>query len=149
MHHEYSFDSPRGRLKVSGNEHPLPPSLPRGFQTFNRFRERCSTEHPGFRNTQCSWEAKIWGGAALLLLRNGPSGGGTRDLLKASYSLSRIWERTRKCVFHIVGCVITIGYVYRSCSAQLARELNQQSSTAQQNAQFLTIAHRVALSESI
>jgi len=33
-------------------------------------------------------------------------------LLEASYSLLRLRERTRKCVFHVMGCVITIGYTY-------------------------------------
>jgi len=46
------------------------------------------------------------------VLRNDPLGGGTRDLLKASYSLLRIRGRTRKCAFHIMGCVVTIGYTY-------------------------------------
>jgi len=45
-------------------------------------------------------------------LRNDPLGGGTRDLLKASYSLLRMRGRTRKCVFYIMGRVITIGYAY-------------------------------------
>jgi len=46
------------------------------------------------------------------VLRNDPPGGGTRDLLKASYSLLRMGGRTQTCVFYIMGCVITIGYVY-------------------------------------
>jgi len=46
------------------------------------------------------------------VLRNDPPGGGTRDLLKASYSLLRMRGRTRKCVFYIMGRVITIGYAY-------------------------------------
>jgi len=46
------------------------------------------------------------------LLRNSPPGGGTRDLLKASYSLLHIRERMWKCVFHNMGCVITIGNIY-------------------------------------
>ena len=41
-----------------------------------------------------------------------PSGGATRDLLKASYSLLRMRGCTRMCVFYIMGCVITIGYAY-------------------------------------
>jgi len=46
------------------------------------------------------------------MLQNGPSGRGTRDLLEASYSLLRIRERRWKCVFYIMDCVITIGYIY-------------------------------------
>jgi len=46
------------------------------------------------------------------VLRNDPPGGGTWDLLRASYSLLRMRERTRMCVFYIMGCVITIGYAY-------------------------------------
>jgi len=46
------------------------------------------------------------------VLRNDPPGGGSRDLLEASYSLLRMRGRTRKCVFYIMGCVITIGYTY-------------------------------------
>ena len=46
------------------------------------------------------------------VLRNDPPGGGTRYLLKDSYSLLRIRGRTRMCVFCIMGCVITIGYAY-------------------------------------
>ena len=58
-----------------------------------------------------------------MLLRNGALGGGKRDLLEASYSLSSMRERTRKCVSHIMDCVIAIGYSsilileYHSCSA--------------------------------
>jgi len=40
------------------------------------------------------------------------------------------------CVFYIMGCVITIGYVY-TVHVLLARELNQRSSAAQQNGPLL------------